>query len=460
MFNPNPSIRSFIIAAAAILLSAVPSQTGRAQLAALRSDSRPTLAPLIGRVTPGVVNIAVVSTTSIAPNPLLDDLRRFFDVPDVPAQPIPQQSVGSGVVVDARRGYVLTNHHVVERADEITVTLADGRQVGATLIGTDAETDVALLQIEAASLTALEVGDSDTLEAGDFVVAVGNPFGLGQTVTSGIVSAVGRADLGIEGLEDFIQTDAPINPGSSGGALVDLDGRLIGLNTAILSTGGGNVGFGFAVPSNMARAVMQQLLEHGEVRRGRLGVAVQSLTPALAEALEIDVERGALVTNVDADSAAARGGLSAGDVITTFGGDPVKGSADLRNRVGLTPAGNSVVLGIWRQGRMLALETLIEPETSRATTTRAVLETLEGAELRDLTRDDPRYAALEGALVVQVRPGSPAWRSGLRPNDVIVAVNRRPIRTVEELSDALAKVGSPFALDVERNSGRLFIVVK
>jgi serine protease DegQ len=261
------------------------------------------------------------------------------------------QAAGSGVIVDARAGYVMTNGHVVEHADAIVVTLKDNRRFNAKLVGVDSGTDIALLKINGGNLTALAIGDSDRLQVGDYVLAIGNPFGLGQTVTSGIVSALGRSGLGIENYENFIQTDASINPGNSGGALINLRGELVGIATAILAPSGGNVGIGFAVPINMAKEVMQQLVTHGEVRRGRLGVQVQDVTPDLAEAMRLnDVDGGAVVSQVEAGSAAKRAGVQAGDVILAVDGQRVRGASDLRNRIGLMPVGRNVDLTILREG--------------------------------------------------------------------------------------------------------------
>jgi serine protease DegQ len=311
-----------------------------------------TMAPLLEGVTPGVVNIAVRSRVERPANPLLDDpfFRRFFDVPEAP----PQRDVlsaGSGVIVDRGRGYVLTNHHVVGGAQEIQVTLKDGRTYPARLIGGDAETDIALLEIDAQGLTAVALGDSDRLAVGDLVIAIGNPFGLGQTVTSGIVSALGRGGLGIEGYEDFIQTDASINPGNSGGALVNSRGELIGINTAILGPAGGNIGIGFAVPVNMARAVMAQLIEHGEVRRGRVGIRIQDLTPALASAMDLELRGGAVIAGVEPGSPAAEAGLRPGDVIVGVNDQPILDAGDLRNLVGIRPAGTRLDVVLYRAGR-------------------------------------------------------------------------------------------------------------
>lgn len=315
-----------------------------------------TMAPLLERTTPGVVNVSVASRVPVAQNPLLADpfFRRFFDVPGQEAPPPSQReaiSAGSGVIVDARRGLVLTNHHVVADAERITVTLKDQRSYEAQLVGSDPATDIALLRILAGDLEQLAFGDSSALKVGDLVVAIGNPFGLGQTVTSGIVSALGRSGITDQRLEDFVQTDAPINPGNSGGALINSKGELIGINTAILAPGGGNVGIGFAVPSNMARAVMDQLLRFGEVRRGRIGVVIQDLTPALAESMGVAVQQGAVIAQVERGSAAARAGLRAGDVVLAADGQPVRSSADLRNRIGLVEVDRTVTLDLLRGGR-------------------------------------------------------------------------------------------------------------
>jgi len=314
-----------------------------------------TIAPMLERVTPAVVNISVRSRVQASANPLLGDpfFRRFFGIPE-DFEEMPEREVvsaGSGVIVDGDAGYILTNHHVIADADEIRVTLRDGRWFVARRIGSDPETDVALLRIEATGLQEIRFADSERLRVGDFVAAIGNPFGLGQTVTSGIVSALGRTGLISDGYEDFIQTDASINPGNSGGALVDSRGRLVGLNSAILAPSGTSMGIGFAVPSNIARNVMEQLLEHGEVRRGRIGLIVQTLTPELADAMDLPRGAGALVSQVAPDSPAGRAGLERGDVIVAMNGDPVRSSSDLRARVGMLPVGRQVVLTLLHGGQ-------------------------------------------------------------------------------------------------------------
>jgi Do/DeqQ family serine protease len=322
----------------------------------------PSLAPMLTVITPGVVNIAVKGRVR-EENPLLQDpfFRQFFNVPkNQQYQERETQASGSGVIVDAGQGYVLTNGHVVANATSITVTTKEGRRLQAKLIGRDAATDVAVLQVPGAGLTAVPFGDSDRLQVGDFVVAIGNPFGLGQTVTSGIVSALGRSGLGIEGYEDFIQTDASINPGNSGGPLVDLRGQLVGINTAILAPSGGNVGIGFAVPINMARRVMDQLLHYGEVKRGRIGVSIQDLTPDLAQAMNTTRTDGAVIARVEPGSAADHAGLKSGDLVVAANGVAVHSGTQLRNAIGLTRIGDEVKLVVDRVGAERAIGVRVE----------------------------------------------------------------------------------------------------
>jgi Do/DeqQ family serine protease len=334
----------------------------------IAQSGKPSVAPVLHAVTPGVVNIST-KKVEVVDNPVLRDpaMREFFDIPER-ALRRETQSAGSGVIVDAAHGYVLTNDHVVKGGTSIEVTTKDNRRFKAQLVGRDQATDIALLRINGENLTAIPLGDSDTLEVGDFVLAIGNPFGLGQTVTSGIVSALGRTGLGIEGYEDFIQTDAAINPGNSGGALVTLDGRLVGINTAILSRTGGNVGIGFAVPINMARLVMGQLIAHGEIKRGRIGVSLRTPAGAAAETNRATDNEGAIIESVEPQSPAALAGLAKGDLVTTANGTPIKTSAQLRNLIGLTPVGTEIDLTVRRGNTALATRVRVEPLAQRRTT--------------------------------------------------------------------------------------------
>jgi Do/DeqQ family serine protease len=330
-----------------------------------------SLAPIVSRVTPGVVGISVRGRIR-DDNPLLQDpvFRRFFNMQREPIER-ETQATGSGVIVDAAQGYVLTNSHVVENATSIEITTKDNRRLKAKLIGRDPETDISVLQIPSGNLTAVPMGDSDRLQVGDFVLAVGNPFGLGQTVTSGIVSALGRSGLGIEGYEDFIQTDASINPGNSGGPLVDLQGRIVGINTAIVAPSGGNVGIGFAVPINMVRQVMDQLTRYGEIKRGRIGVAIQDLTPDIAQALGTKYTQGAVIARVEPGSSAERAGLRTNDLVVAVNGVPMRSGTELRNRVGLSRIGDEVQLTVDRGGSERSVSVRIEqPPATTATTQR------------------------------------------------------------------------------------------
>jgi len=429
-----------------------------------------SLAPMLKRVTPAVVNISVAGRVAISESPLADDplFKRFFGKGGPFPQSIPQQSAGSGVIVDAARGWVVTNQHVIANSDEIIVTLADRRRFNAQLVGSDSDTDIALLKIEPDHLTQVVLGDSDQLEVGDTVVAIGNPFALGQTVTSGIVSALGRTDLGIEGYEDFIQTDASINPGNSGGALVDVDGKLVGINTAIVSSGGteGNVGIGFAVPIKMVQRVTAQLIEHGEVRRGRLGIGIQDVTPDLAKALGLTVDKGAIVTQVLPHSSAARAGFAVDDIIVALDGSELLGAADLRNRIGLTPVGTQVELALLRDGRKQTIKTKIETAAASDEDdddifpAGEIIESLRGASLSDLREADPEFGKVSGVLVTMVDEGSPAALNGMQADDIITAVNRHNVGSFQALATALRATTTPLALSVERHDAKVYVVVR
>ena len=418
---------------------AIPVSVQAALPAMVDNQALPTLAPMLERATPAVVNIATENRVASRRNPLLEDpfFRHFFNIPDQPRERM-AQSVGSGVVVDTERGYVITNHHVVEGADTITVTLRDGRKLTAKVIGSDPQSDVAVIQIPSGNLTALPLADSDALRVGDFVVAVGNPFGLGQTVTSGIVSALGRTGLGIQGYEDFIQTDASINPGNSGGALVNLRGELVGINTAIIAPGGGNVGIGFAIPANMVARLMNQIVSHGLVKRGQLGVSVQDLTPDLARAFNIPASQGAVIAQVSPRSAAARAGLREGDVVLSINGRPVRDSGALRNTVGLLEVGEAVRLEILRDGKPLTLEAKVGEYAPARLDGEAINPRLTGATLEEIGPNSPLAGKVLGVLIAEVASRSPAARAGLRKGDVILAINQQRVASPADLQPLVA----------------------
>ena len=427
----------------------------------LDARGMPTLAPMLKDVTPAVVNISVLSRDPAESNPLLRDpfFRRFFNIPDEKAQP--QQSAGSGVIVDAARGLVLTNNHVIKDAQEVMVTLKDRRQLKARLVGTDPGTDVALLRIQPGGLSALKFGDSDALNVGDFVVAIGNPFGIGQTVTSGIVSALGRTGLGIEGYEEFIQTDASINPGNSGGALVNLKGELIGINTAIIGPSGGNVGIGFAIPVSMVRLVMDQLLRFGEVKRGKLGVTTDDLTPDLANKLGLSgINEGALVVAIESNSPASKAGLRKNDVVVAANGRAVRNSADVRNRIGLTPIGEEVDLKVMRGGQTLQVRARIGELFSTTSLAGETIPQLAGAKIANIEQGMPMFGEVQGAILTAIENNSPAARSGLQPGDIIYGVNRQRIRNVKELLTALRTDERPLRIALLRGEYRLTLTVR
>ncbi len=420
-----------------------------------------TVAPVIEVASPAVVNVAVRTRVPEVSNPLLNDpfFRRFFGGPDrIPSRRV--LSAGSGVIVDAENGYVLTNHHVIDRAEQISIKLKDGRRLKAKIVGSDAATDIGLVQIEAKRLTALSFGDSKKLKVGDFVVAIGNPFGLGQTVTSGIVSALGRSGIRRDKFEDFIQTDAAINPGNSGGALIDTRGKLVGINTSIVARGGGNVGIGFAVPANMARSVMEQLIRHGEVRRGRIGVFIQSVTPEIAQALDLPAPRGALVSQVEKGSPAEIAGLQPGDAIIEVDGQPIEDSNQLRNAVGLRERGSTLELSIIRKGVRKSIKVRIGAKSTPRPTNAYEIEQLRGAKISEIPSNHPDREDIDGVYVTAVVAGSPAWQVGLRTSDIILAVDREPVGSLQEFKRVAKTVDEVFALNLLRGNTEIFIVVQ
>ncbi|WP_019625368.1 Do family serine endopeptidase [Thioalkalivibrio sp. ALJT] len=447
-----------------ILLLLVPGLFGAApsvaQLpAVVDGEPLPSLAPMLERTIPGVVNIAtrarVVESANL-PSPLFDDpfFRRFFDRPER-SRERERRGLGSGVIVDASAGTILTNSHVVARADTILVTLHDGRQYEADVVGTDPATDVAVIRIDAEDLEAIPLADSDELRVGDFVVAIGNPYGLGQTVTSGIVSALGRSGLGGDGIEDFIQTDASINPGNSGGALVNLRGELVGINTAILARGGGNVGIGFAIPANMASQIQEHLLVEGRVERGALGVEMQDLTPALARAFGLDASRGAVITRVTRTSAAERAGLAPGDIVLELNDQSVRSAVDLHNRLGLLRAGSRVRLTVLRDGATQEVVVRLDRPEAHRVEGAAVHPRLEGVRLAETSGPEGR----SGVVVIDVETGSIGERAGLRPGDVLLAINRQRIQHLSDLPRKLA-ADQVLALQLRRGNQSVYLTLR
>jgi Do/DeqQ family serine protease len=436
--------------AAAPLPAAMPPAVGDTPL--------PTLAPMIKKVSPAVVNVATRGTIRErgAQNPLLDDpfFRRFFDVPpDTGPRERPFQSAGSGVIFDARNGYIVTNAHVVENASEITVTLQDGRDLKAEIVGADTPSDVAVLKVKADGLAQIALGDSSRVEVGDFAVAIGNPFGLQHTVTSGIISGLSRSGINPDGYEDFIQTDASINPGNSGGALVNLRGELIGINTAILSRSGGNIGIGFAIPVNMAHSVMEQLIKYGTVKRGQLGVSMYTVTPDIAHSLGLPSAVGALVSQVVEGSPAERAGIRTGDVITSVNGQPVKSNSELRNTIGLLRVGDKLDIGLVRDGKPVRVSAVIADTTTElAGGPASIHKSFEGTALADAPDAG-------GALVRSVEPGSAAAQAGLRPDDVIVGANRGRVSSLRELRER-ARGAAVLVLEVRRGNTVLLIPLR
>lgn len=440
--------------------SAPASALAPSELPVPTKGGMPSLAPMLRQATPAVVNISVTSRVDIQ-NPLLQDpfFRRFFDVPDVP-QEQESQAIGSGTIVDAAKGYILTNNHVIDQADTIKVRLNDDREFPAKLIGRDPDTDIAVLQIKATGLKALTLANSDELEVGDFVVAIGSPFGLRASVTAGIVSGLGRNGMG-EGIEDFIQTDASINPGNSGGALVNLRGELVGVPSQILSRSGGNIGIGFAIPVNLARSVMDQIVKYGSVERGRVGIGGQDLDPALAKAFGLPDTRGAVVTQVQAESPADRAGLKSEDVILKVNGSPISSYAQLRNRLALIRVGEKVQLDILRSGKPKTLTLTIGPSTEVGTAQAMKLHpALEGATFSLVDESTSRPRRGQGVLVQRVRPGSPAALIGLRAKDLILSVNREPVTSMKRFEELAGGSNDEMLLHIQRGAGAFFLIVQ
>ena len=441
-----------------LLLPVLPLSTFAHVTASEADNGMPTLAPVVEKTRPAVVNIATTGHVDVQKHPLLNDpfFKRFFEgYGDVP-QRKESKSLGSGVVIDADKGFIVTNHHVVEGAQEIAITMHNGHQFKAKLIGSDPEADVAVLQADIEGLQAIPFGDSDKLRVGDFAVAIGNPFGLGQTVTSGIVSALGRTGLGIEGYENFIQTDASINPGNSGGALVNLRGELIGINTAILAAGGsGNVGIGFAIPINMVRQLVDQLIEYGEVRRGMLGVIMQNLTPELSQAFGLDLHQGVVISQVIEDTAAEEAGLKAGDVVVSINGSPVKSASAMRNMVGMLRVGEEMGITVIREGKKKKMTAVIRDAKDLSVSGTRINEGLAGATIEEKENGGKTYLA-----VTEVEQGSAAWNAHLREGDIILSVNRVPVKTLEDMRNVIGGKDSQILLNIQRGRTALFVLIQ
>jgi serine protease Do/serine protease DegQ len=431
--------------------------------ASVDGQQLPSLAPMLERVTPAVVNIATRGKSRRRYElPLPNDpfFRRFFDVPSIErVQEI--SSLGSGVIVDAGHGLILTNYHVIKDSYEINVTLTDGRTLRAEIIGHDIDTDVAVIQISSENLSQVEMADSSALRVGDFVVAVGNPFGLGQTVTSGIVSALGRSGLGIESIEDFIQTDASINLGNSGGALVNLRGELVGINTAIFGAGNqGNIGIGFAIPVNMARDIMRQLIDYGEVRRGRLGAQGQDMTPQLAQAFGIERSSGFIVTQTETGSPADKAGIRVGDVIVSANGKPIHSARDMHNLVGLQRIGQTVELTLFREGAEVTLPVLIQPIQINQLGGERIHAKLTGATIGEMRKQHLQGGRIDYLEVMEVKPGSAADTAGFEAGDVIFSINKQLTRRFDEVLAIVESNDNGMIMNIQRGNRELYILLK
>ncbi|PMG30460.1 serine endoprotease DegQ [Vibrio splendidus] len=426
--------------------AALPLSVGNEQL--------PSLAPMLEQVTPAVVSIAVEGK-QVQRQQIPEQFQFFFGPEQTRERPF--RGLGSGVIIDAKKGHIVTNYHVINGADDIKVKLHDGREYDAELIGGDQMSDIALLKLETAkNLTQIKVADSDKLRVGDFSVAIGNPFGLGQTVTSGIVSALGRSGLNLENFENFIQTDAAINSGNSGGALVNLNGELIGINTAILGPNGGNVGIGFAIPSNMMKNLTEQILDFGEVKRGMLGVQGGEVTSELAEALGYESSKGAFVSQIVPDSAADKAGLKAGDVIVSINGKRIDTFSELRAKVATLGAGKKIELGVVRDGKNMTFDVTLGESTNSKTQAEKLHEGLAGAELTNTTDSD----STTGVKVSSVAQGSPAEAYQLLKDDIIIGVNRQPVKNLAEFRTILEKQPGVLALNIQRGDRTIYLVIR
>ncbi|MCX8575225.1 MULTISPECIES: Do family serine endopeptidase [unclassified Gilliamella] len=417
------------------------------------NTEKPSLAPMLETVLPSVVSIKVEGVAQMQNN-MPEEFRRFFGYPDSQSRAFTGQ--GSGVIIDAEKGYVVTNNHVIENADKIIISLNDGHEYQAKLIGKDQQSDIALLQIQdGKKLTALKLADSDKLRVGDYVVAIGNPFGIGQTVTSGIISALARSGLSMNGFENFIQTDASINRGNSGGALVNLNGELVGINTAIIAPSGGNVGIGFAIPSNMVKNLTSQLIEFGEVKRGVLGIKGNELTSDIAKAFDLEIQKGAFVSEVIDDSAAKEAGIKSGDVIVSMDGKPVDSFAELRAKIATAGVGRTVELGLIRDGKNLTVSVKLKNSDESTTEAKSLHASLDGAILTN-----GEIKGQKGVIIESIAKNSPASSLSLQEGDLITGVNKTRVNNIADLRKIIDSKPSAIALNIVRGDSRLYLILR
>ncbi|MCO7375740.1 serine endoprotease DegP [Enterobacter hormaechei] len=446
---------------------------------AATAQQMPSLAPMLEKVMPSVVSINVEGSTTVNTPRMPRNFQQFFgdnspfcqDGSPFQSSPFCQgggagddgqgggqqqkfMALGSGVIIDAAKGYVVTNNHVVDNANTIKVQMSDGRKFDAKVVGKDPRSDIALIQIQdPKNLTAIKLADSDALRVGDYTVAIGNPFGLGETVTSGIVSALGRSGLNAENYENFIQTDAAINRGNSGGALVNLNGELIGINTAILAPDGGNIGIGFAIPSNMVKNLTAQMVQYGQVKRGELGIMGTELNSELAKVMKVDAQRGAFVSQVMPNSSAAKAGIKAGDVITSLNGKPISSFAALRAEVGSMSIGSKVTLGLLREGKPVNVSLELQQSSQNQVDSSTIFSGIEGAEMSNKGAD-------KGVVVNNVKANSPAARIGLKKGDVIMGANQQPVKNIAELRKILDSKPSVLALNIQRGDTSIYLLMQ
>ena len=447
-----------------IIVFMLNSTTSFSNQSNLFSAGVPSLAPMLEDVTPAVVNIYTISETEEKTQQIDDPfLRKFFNIPgQQKSKKKNRAGLGSGVIINSKKGYIITNNHVIARAKDIKVKLQDGREFKATLVGSDPASDVAVIKISPDKLHAIQFSDSDKLRVGDFVVAIGNPFGIGQTVTSGIVSALGRSGLGIEAYENFIQTDASINPGNSGGALVNLKGELIGINTAIIGSrgGSGSVGIGLAIPVNMALDITNQLIEYGKVRRGYLGVSAQDLTNDLSKAFGIKTNRGAIITQVLKDSPADLAGISIGDVVIKINNEDVQNASSMRNKIGLLKLNSIITMEINRKGKIITTKVQItEPKISKNNDIK-INSRLQGIIFSRILENMPEYGKITGIKIIKMRKDSVAFSAGIRPNDIILSINNIPVQKIQDLEIVAGKNDSEIVVHVQRKNRTAFILLK